>query len=186
MSLFKKFLKNTSPQDSQKDKIGKVCYLGYNNRKLVYNAIRTPDGTLLVSRTECVNEIHEDENGETYMIGGGLIKSHTTVNDVPSDKLLLHADDLHEDIRKCVEWGVGKDSGGFTYETIEHLTDEHINEILREKWASKTMSKILKNELIYRKDKIAFVKKDRKRYDGTVKPIVDLCHEIDKHLEEKK
>ena len=40
-------------------------------RELVYNAIQTPDGTILRSRHRHDYVTHKDANGKTYMLDGG-------------------------------------------------------------------------------------------------------------------
>ncbi len=50
---------------------GKKVYEEPGNH-LVYNAIMTPDGTLLESHHTHDYKTHKDKNGEEYMIDGGL------------------------------------------------------------------------------------------------------------------
>ena len=40
--------------------------------KLVYNALQTPDGTIITSRNRHDYEEYIDANGKSYMIDGGL------------------------------------------------------------------------------------------------------------------
>nr|DAI89645.1 MAG TPA: hypothetical protein [Caudoviricetes sp.] len=49
-------------------------------RKLIYNAIRTPDGTLLVSRHTHDYVSHIDKNGEEYFLDGGMGHIRTSIN----------------------------------------------------------------------------------------------------------
>lgn len=76
---------------------------------LIYNALRTPDGTVLVSRTRHDYRTHTDANGKEYMIDGGLDYCRASCN---GDEMYLTAylSDGHEVVRNVLEWGsYGKD-----------------------------------------------------------------------------
>lgn len=81
-------------------------------RKLVYNAIRTPDGTVLVSRHVHDYVTHLDKNGLEYMVDGGNEYRRTNVHaTAPHEDLSLYSDSPYEEIRKVIcRGGRGKDN----------------------------------------------------------------------------
>lgn len=75
-------------------------------RTIVRSAIRTPDGTLLVSRGVHDYVTHFDtKSGETYMLDGGLAYTRTSVNRVPATDESVYIEDGIERVREVVEWG---------------------------------------------------------------------------------
>ena len=74
--------------------------------RLVYNAIRTPDGTLLESTHVHDFKAHEDANGETYVVDGGLdYLKRSSGHKEPAEELSLSVDDPQEQVGKVVKWG---------------------------------------------------------------------------------
>lgn len=69
-------------------------------RQLVYNAIQTPDGTILTSHYHHHFVEYVDKNGQYYAVDGG--RDYTrTLFDIPDYKdLCLYEDDSFEKIRK--------------------------------------------------------------------------------------
>ena len=67
--------------------------------QLIYNAIRTPDGTELVSHSVHDYKTHLDANGKEYMIDGGRSYVRSSANG-DEEYLTLYVDDSHEKIRK--------------------------------------------------------------------------------------
>ena len=79
------------------------------NKTLIYNAIRTPDGTLLESHYRLDYRQHTDANGKTYMIDGGheYIRCSDNGDEV---SLAVYLEDGHEKVRGALKWGtIGKD-----------------------------------------------------------------------------
>lgn len=100
-------------------------------RKLVYNAIRTPDGTILESthRHDC--KFYVDNNGKTYMIDGGLDYIRRSSN---GDEIILskYSHEPHEVIRKyAFRAGYGKpgsaDYGTYRITRIADMDDEYLD-----------------------------------------------------------
>jgi hypothetical protein len=74
--------------------------------RLVYNAIRTPDGTLLESHHAHDFKAHEDQNGQTYIVDGGRDYLKRSLHrDSPAEELSLYESDPQEQVGKAVKWG---------------------------------------------------------------------------------
>jgi len=99
--------------------------------KLLYNAIRTPDGTILESHHRHDYKTHTDANGKTYMIDGGLeYRRSTTWED--QDWVGVYDDDDFAEIRLRFKWGTrGKDGNKpIQYVPLYRLEDDHIRAII--------------------------------------------------------
>jgi len=97
---------------------------------LVYNAIRTPDGTLLESRHRHDYLEHKDANGETYMVDGGREYLRRNVTEEPYEELSLYLGDDHDKVREVVRWGKLLESGQVQWITVADLTTPHLEAIL--------------------------------------------------------
>ena len=104
-------------------------------RKIVYNALRTPDGTVIESTHRHDYIEHKDTNGKTYMIDGGLSYVRCSSN---GDEVLLtkYEDQPHEQIREYVfRSGYGKpgnpDYGTYRITRIADMDDEYLNEAIK-------------------------------------------------------
>ena len=124
------------------------------DKQLIYNAIQTPDGTILESRHTHDFICHTDNApGKTYCVDGGL--SYTRyVGDVLSDCKILtvYADDKHEIVREFLKWGTYGKNGDqpLTYIKLKDMTDEHIHAIIDNKHCVEWVCAIMKMELNYR------------------------------------
>lgn len=112
-------------------------HISYKNKimkekQLIYNAIRTPDGTMLVSYHRHDYKTHLDDNGETYVIDGGLDYIRTSVNKIPAEDLSLYDDEPFEVIREHVFRGgrgkSGKDE--LKYVKLSEVDDEWLGAII--------------------------------------------------------
>lgn len=63
------------------------------DRRIIYNAIKTPDGTILSSLHRHDYQSYIDENGETYMVDGGADYLRRNINTIPYEELALYSDD---------------------------------------------------------------------------------------------
>lgn len=102
-------------------------------RNLIYNAIRTPDGTVLVSYHRHDYKSHIDENGETYVLDGGLDYIRTSVNTIPAESLAVYDDAPFEEIREHIHRG-GRGINGdeeLKYVKLSEINDEWLEAIIK-------------------------------------------------------
>ena len=99
--------------------------------KLLYNAMRTPDGTIIESRHRHDYVTHLDANGKEYMVDGGLDYVRCSVHDDQVD-LCVYDDDSHSLIRKTLAWGTYGKSGDqpLTYILLKDMETDHIQACL--------------------------------------------------------
>lgn len=99
-------------------------------RRLVYSAIRTPDGTLLESRHRHDCKSHLDKNGKIYILDGGT--DYVRCSDNGDEEFIqVYRDEPFEKIREYVyRLGYGKpgtpDYGVFRKTILSQMTDEHL------------------------------------------------------------
>jgi hypothetical protein len=74
-------------------------------KRIFYNAIQTPDGTILESTYTHDYKIHIDKNGEEYMVDGGLEYLRRNANIEPYIELSVDSSSPFEDIRKHFKRG---------------------------------------------------------------------------------
>jgi len=101
--------------------------------RLLRNAIQTPDGTILESRTRHDYKTYKDVNREVYMVDGGLDYQRRTVNKhAPEIDLSLTEADSHDDLRMHATWGTYGKSGDqpLSYIAIADMETEHIKSVL--------------------------------------------------------
>lgn len=100
---------------------------------LIYNALRTPDGTVLESHHRHDYQTYVDKNGKTYMVDGGLEYLRRSCN---RDEVDLSLDDTapHEVQRQVLRWGNrGKDGKSpLTFKKVADMETEHIRAVLAE------------------------------------------------------
>jgi hypothetical protein len=122
------------------------------------NSIRTPDGTVLFSRTRWDYVEHLDKNGEVYMVDGGGFYLRRSMNVEPYEELSVEDDGKHETRRQHLLWGVNytKDEVRLPetqYRRIMDLDTDHIEKILElfEYRISDLYKEVFRQELQYRK-----------------------------------
>lgn len=123
-------------------------------RKLVYNAIRTPDGVVLESRHRHDYQEHEDHCGETYMVDGGLDYTRRFVCPTPYTELSVYLEDGQEVVREVVTWGTYGIDGksALKYVKLKDMTIEHIRNCLTNVPRMHPNIRIaFENEIVFRK-----------------------------------
>lgn len=123
------------------------------SRRLIHNSIRTPDGTILVSRDVHDYKTYTDKNGHEYMVDGGRdYLRRNVVKEAPHTELSLYTDAPHEEIREVFTWGTYGKNGDepFHLVLLKDMTDNHIKTILDTQHISDYMIELFGDELEYR------------------------------------
>ena len=122
--------------------------------ELIYSALRTPDGTIIESKSRHDYVTHIDANGKEYMIDGGLdyVRSSAWGDE---EHLTVTLEDSHELVREECVWGSYGPNGDqpLTYKKLCDMSDAHINAVLENVPSINTAIKTaMQNELEYRND----------------------------------
>ncbi len=121
--------------------------------KLLYNALQTPDGTVITSRSVHDYNSYIDENGKNYFTDGGLnyVRCSAHGDEV---HLSVWSDDDHEIIRERVEWGTyGKDGDrALSWVKIKDMSIDHLKACARTNQSPTKMLGVFINEISYRND----------------------------------
>jgi hypothetical protein len=122
--------------------------------KIILNALRTPDGTVLVSRHRHDYQTYTDANGKTYMVDGGFDYLRRSAHD-DSEDLSLYDTEPHEVQRKVIVWGSYGKNGDqpLTYKAVADMETEHIEAVLRECQPRDVIKACLETELKQREVK---------------------------------
>lgn len=126
-------------------------------RRILRNAICTPDRTILRSYHNSDFKSHKDANGLTYFVDGGLEYARRSVNrDVPPHDLSIWEGDYnHASLRVMVEWGTRGEKGNLPlrYVTISVMSSDHLQACLDNvPRMAPQLRKIMVDELQYRLD----------------------------------
>lgn len=128
-------------------------------KRILKNAIQTPDGTILHSKTVHDYCTYTDKNGEQYMVDGGNEYLRRNVNTIPYIDLTIMDDGTHELRREHLLWGKnytkeGKLMKGTLYVPIKDLDTDHIEAILDGGYSKEGTfyNSVFKEELKYRKN----------------------------------
>jgi hypothetical protein len=123
----------------------------------LYNAIKTPDGTVLCCENGHDYKTHKDSvSGEDYMndgIGYGVRRS---INHVPAEDLSIWNTDPFEKVRTAKFWGsYGKDGKSPKHIlALEEMEDSHIQAILEtQKQLGSDIKALFLKEIEYRIEK---------------------------------
>lgn len=120
--------------------------------KIVYNALRTPDGTIIESKYRYDCKFYLDQNGKEYMVDGGLDYIHSSAHG-DEEYLTLTIDDDHERVRDFVTWGTYGIDGKqpLTFVRLKDMDTDHIKKVLETQAQMRPALRIaMQNELDYR------------------------------------
>lgn len=124
------------------------------NQTIVYNAIQTPDGTVIESRHVHDYQTYTDANGKTYMVDGGLDYLRRNAHDDYVD-LSVSLDDGHAAVREALTWGTRGVNGDqpLTYIKLRAMTTDHIKACLEtQDQMHKNVRAAMQNELLFRSE----------------------------------
>lgn len=98
---------------------------------IVYNAIQTPDGTVISSRYRHQYVTHIDKNGKEYMVDGGLDYLKRSSHSDQIELSLNDKDDFMK-VRERFTWGTYGVNGDqpLKYVLLCDLSIDHIDKII--------------------------------------------------------
>lgn len=125
--------------------------------RIIYNAIQTPDGTILISKHGHDMVMYTDKNGKQYGVDGGqnYLRRLGDVNDCK--ELSVVDDGKHETRRQYLRWGVNYDKDmkrlpETDWRVIKDMATDHIQAIIDGNYATgnKYYKDMFKEELKFR------------------------------------
>lgn len=125
-------------------------------KNIIYNAIRTPDGTILESRYRHDFKQYVDKNGKYYAVDGGLDYIKRSYDTVDYEEFSLYNDSPFELIRERFTWGTRGINGDqpVKYVPLKDLDTLHIQAIIKyvdERFPDGTsIIRLMKQELNFR------------------------------------
>lgn len=131
-----------------------------NKTTILYNAIQTPDGTVLESKHRHDFVCHIDANGKRYCVDGGRNYLRRVCEDVDYQDISLMDEGDHEVRRDYLKWGVNYDKDGNylvdgpDYRKIKDLDTDHIENIIKRGFVDHLpfYYEVFTDELKYRRD----------------------------------
>jgi len=99
---------------------------------LIVNALRTPDGTVLESKSRHDYKTYTDANGKQYMVDGGLDYVRRSVHSDQID-MCMYDDEPHEIQAKILTWGSYGINGDqpIRWIPIAEMDTAHIQAVLK-------------------------------------------------------
>lgn len=124
----------------------------------LYNAIKTPDGTILWCESGHDYKTHQDTvSGEQYMNDGTGEGIRRSKNNVPYENLSIYTNDTFEKVRKAKFWASYGADGKSPKRimSLDEMEKSHIEAILKTQKQIKgtEIEKIFLKEIIYRTEK---------------------------------
>ena len=98
---------------------------------LIANALRTPDGTILESKSRHDYKEHVDSNGKTYMVDGGIDYIRRSAHGDEID-MSLYDDQTHDVQAQVLTWGTYGINGDqpLRWIPIADMETDHIKAVL--------------------------------------------------------
>lgn len=127
--------------------------------KIVYSALRTPDGTLLESRHRHDYVTHWDANGKHYMLDGGVDYIRSSAHG-DEEFIVVTLDDSHEVVREVVTWGTYGKNGDEPYRKVKlsEMSNAHIQACIETQHSMRpSFKEAMMNELTYRDSNHIFI-----------------------------
>ena len=122
---------------------------------IMYNAIQTPDGTILESHWVHDYKEHLDQKtNRVYMVDGGRSYLRRSAHGDEVD-LSLYSDAPHKQLRDVVTWGTRGKNGDqpLKWVPVCDMETDHIEACLEtQSQMSESMRRLLEDELAYRAD----------------------------------
>jgi hypothetical protein len=122
------------------------------SKLLVVNALWTPDGTRLQSRSRYDYKEYVDANGKTYMVDGGLDYIRRSANGDEFDAS-VYLDDEYALVREQVTWGTYGKNGDqpLRWVPVSEMSNDHIQAVLdTQKHMHPNLREVLMMERQYR------------------------------------
>ena len=119
---------------------------------IIYNAIQTPDGTIIQSRHRHDYQTYTDANGKKYMIDGGLSYVRCSANG-DEEHLTVTLEDAHAKVREVCDWGTYGINGDqpLRYKYLCDMDTDHINAVLKNVSSiNPAIKTAMENEVKYR------------------------------------
>lgn len=100
---------------------------------LIYNAIKCPDGTILVSKHRHDFQRHIQSDGREYFVDGGL--AYRRIGGEDYEDLAVYDTDVHSKIREVFEWTRRLDANMNRLDKPEQvllkdISDEHLKNLV--------------------------------------------------------
>lgn len=121
-------------------------------RKIIYSALRTPDGTLLESRHRHDYVTHWDANGKQYMLDGGTEYIRSSAHG-DEEYITITLDDPHEIVREHVKWGTYGKNGDQPLRIVKlsEMSNAHLRAVIEtQSGMNPAYREAMENELMYR------------------------------------
>jgi hypothetical protein len=116
---------------------------------LIANALRTPDGTILESKSRHDYKEYVDSNGKTYMVDGGIDYLRRSAHGDEID-MSLYDDQPHETQARVLTWGTYGINGDqpLRWIAIADMETDHLKAVLENVKNIQTVYKtVMLNEL---------------------------------------
>lgn len=116
-------------------------------RKLIYSALKTPDGTVIISLFEGDIMSYVDNNGEIYTIGWNT----SSANEIEAEIIQIHTNDPINKIRECL-YSLYVDPDDNLMSTVLKNIEDHDLEIIFNNEKNDDFKNIYKQEIEFRKN----------------------------------